>query len=470
MKTVLIGSIYIVLTASFLSTAVSKESELRLTLDQAIALALIQNRTIINSRDSFTSRELSLESALSDFDIKVTPSAGGGVRDGGHDVSLGVGVSKRLKNGYQLRFTPDIGINKDRYSSGLGLGLDIPLLRGAGEFAATSAVASARYGMTAAGDSLEQTRIQIVLNTVNAYYQVFFHRKKAALTRRLVSRLEAHSAMAGIKTDVGIADPLDVYRAEIETGNAKTRLATAMEALSNAKSELKTVLGVSQDNPIEIAEDNMDIRFVNMDIEQAETVAMEKNLDMKFSRESLKEVQRKSRLADHNQLPDLKFSLEYFMGGGGGNVGQLFEKDRHTWGAFLTTSTDFSRTAEKIAFHQSLIDVKRARSDFENTKDQVKKEIRSRFSSLEKIEEQMDILQKQREAARGKLALAQIKFNNKMAGNFDLIEAENQVHQAQLDLLSGKINYIINQYGLRAILGVIFPEPERPRRGRCDRS
>ena len=43
-----------------------------------------------------------------------------------------------------------------------------------------------------------------------------------------------------------------------------------------------------------------------------------------------------------------------------------------------------------------------------------------------------------------------------MAGNFDMIEAETEVHQARLNHLSAEIDYTIGTYRLRKIIGTLI--------------
>jgi outer membrane protein len=43
-----------------------------------------------------------------------------------------------------------------------------------------------------------------------------------------------------------------------------------------------------------------------------------------------------------------------------------------------------------------------------------------------------------------------------MANNFDVIEAETELQQARVDLLSMDTEYIVGTYNLRAVLGTLI--------------
>ena len=62
--------------------------------------------------------------------------------------------------------------------------------------------------------------------------------------------------------------------------------------------------------------------------------------------------------------------------------------------------------------------------------------------------------------ARGQFELARVKFRHGMASNFDLIEAETSLRQAQSGLISAVMEYIVGTYRLRASLGTLVEKPE----------
>ena len=54
--------------------------------------------------------------------------------------------------------------------------------------------------------------------------------------------------------------------------------------------------------------------------------------------------------------------------------------------------------------------------------------------------------------------MAQVKFKHGMANNFDLIEAEEQLRQAQTNMISVVIDYIVGSYSLRAAMGTLLEQ------------
>jgi outer membrane protein TolC len=59
------------------------------------------------------------------------------------------------------------------------------------------------------------------------------------------------------------------------------------------------------------------------------------------------------------------------------------------------------------------------------------------------------------------MVLAEVKFNHGLADNFDLIEAETELQQAQVSLVANRIDYIVGRYRLRDALGTLVPCEDR---------
>jgi outer membrane protein TolC len=126
------------------------------------------------------------------------------------------------------------------------------------------------------------------------------------------------------------------------------------------------------------------------------------------------------------------------------------------WSVQLISETDWSRTAEKASYQQSRLAVRRASLSRSARIDTIKREVRQVYDALQKAQQRMQIRTDQIEQAKGKQALAKIKFGHGMADNFDLIEAETELQEARTNLLDAKVDYIVGTYRLRAALGTLI--------------
>ncbi len=435
----------------------ANESPVRLSLEQAIEIALKNNRTIINAQNSVNSAKLNLSTAHSNFDLKIRPFAGGGITDGDQNFNSGLNFSKNLEYGMQVSFSPYMSKNDEDYATSVGLALEIPLFKNFGKLVNTQNIKSSEFSIRSSERALVQTKENIVLETVTSFYNIIEQKKNVEMNQMLAERFKRHTAIAQIKTDVGLAQPLDVYRAQIKEKDAQVSLTDSLEKLQTACNNLKSVLSIPQSREIELHDTPVDSTITKLNINQIEAIAFENSIEIKNALDSLNEKKRAAKIAEHYLLPDLTVFFDYTRSGNDNDFNNdVFRLSEDSWRVYLTSSSDFKRTSEKNSYRQSLITVRSGELELANQKDQLGKEIKNQVDFLEKSQERIAILEQQIQKAMGKLELSKIKFNNGMADNFDMIEAETELHQAKLNLLSAQIDYIIATYRLRKIIGTLI--------------
>jgi outer membrane protein TolC len=435
----------------------AKETPITLSLEQAIEMALTQNRSIINAQNSVNSARLNLSTAYSDFDMKIRPFAGGGVTDGDPNFNSGLNFSKNFEYGMEVSVSPYLSKGDENYAAAAGLSLEIPLFKYFGKLVNTQNIKSSEFSIRSAERSLVQTKENIVLETVTSFYRIIEQKKNVAINQQLAEKFKRHTAIAQIKTDVGLAQPLDVYRAQIKEKDAQVSLTDSLENLQAANNNLKSILSIPQNTDITLIDPPLETTAMELDASKIETIAFENSIEVKSALDSLNEKKRSAKIAEHYLLPDLTVFFDYTRSGNDDDLGNdTFRLNEDSWSIYLTSSSDFARTSEKNSYRQSLINVQSGELDLANKKDQLGKEVKNQVDFLEKSRERIAILEQQIQKAIGKLELSKIKFNNGMADNFDMIEAETELNQAQLNHLSAKINHITGTYRLRKTIGTLI--------------
>ena len=115
------------------STSPDGVNTISLTLTEAIDFALRANRNLLQSGYGLQNQQLSLESTLSEFDLRATPFSRAGVADGEGIIGGGVGFDKKFCYGIRASLSPGIEWADDQYTGTTGVSLGIPLLRGFGK-------------------------------------------------------------------------------------------------------------------------------------------------------------------------------------------------------------------------------------------------------------------------------------------------------------------------------------------------
>ena len=173
----------------------------------------------------------------------------------------------------------------------------------------------------------------------------------------------------------------------------------------------------------------------------------------------LRETIWQSRVARHNTLPSLDLVMSYSKFGSDGSFSKSTGLDQESWALNLMSTTDLSRTVERLAYEHSLLGVEAAQRSLSLQQDEIVHQVKQELRRLYRAEKRIEIQREQIRQAEGKLELARAKFQRGLADNFNMIEAETELRQAQTNLISVVIEYIIGSYRLRAALGTLIEDP-----------
>lgn len=428
-----------------------------LTLREAVDIALTSNRNLIVTSNLLQSSDFSLQAARSAYDITIYPAANLGVSDGDENVGAGVLLEKKFYSGVDLAISPSITRSNEYHSGAIDLALGIPLLRGSGEAVNLDAIESSAFSFRSAERSLYQSRINTVIATVSAYYNIIEQKEIVRLLENQVVATKGYADAAVIKKNVGLATAMDLYRAMIQLKDVQDQLSTTLNTLFNAREALKGILALPLDERIDVVAP-FECKDVSMPLDDAVQTALENRIEIVHARDVLEETERKAHIAKHNLLPQLDFVIDYERYSKDGHFEQAANLTEDRWSVNLVSTTDWARTQEKTAYSQSLLNVMNAELVVETQTDEVISEVRHQIETLEMWKERIEINNDQIRQAVGKQKLSRIKFDHQMADNFDLIEAESELFQARANLISVKTELIVNQYKLRSILGILFDQ------------
>jgi outer membrane protein len=446
------------------STPIDPGETYVLTLETAIDRALVANRGLISVGEQVDSSRLSLVAAESQFELKFKPRANAGFGDhstNGVEEKYGAGltIDKRFESGTTLAVTPRVDRVEGGFQQGADVSLTQPLLLGTSSEYVLSSVDSAEFSLRASKRSLFLTRVNTVVSTVMLVYRVVQQRELVMLNKLSVERLTGLVAATKAKEKIGIATPIDVLRGEWQLRFAMDTLLTAKESFGDYLDDLRFQLALPQDQPIEVQAPLVYDEFV-MDEHEAISIALHNRVELDQAQDMVLESERQSRIAKHRTLPQLDLVFGYSQVGVNENLVNDFGIDDHVWNVNLVTTSDLARTAEYAAYEQSLLGVGAAERSYEMQRDDIARQAKRELRNLRRSEKRIAIQKEQIKNSEAAMRLAKIKFNHGLGNNFDLVEAEKDLRQAEVDLVSAVVEYIVGNYKMRQSLGTLIEKPE----------
>jgi len=438
-----------------------------LTLPEAISRALNDNRQYLETGNVVTQAKYNIELADSDFNVQISPNGragyvGGGKVGSGASFGTGLEMSKKFTTGTEISLAPSILKFPHHYHTEMRAALIQPLLRGLGKDYQLSQVLSSKFSLRSAYRTLYTAQVKLILRTIQALYEVVKAEHSYELNRESYERISRFFNAAKLKEKIGLADALDVYRAEIEWRIAEETLTGSYERLQESQDIVRDILSLPFDLPIKI---DIPLQYSPQQISFREAIelAMKNRIEIAQAEDQLQENTRLSSVAKKNLLPELNLVLNYTNCG----IDEVFtaactRNRESTWGVGFTTSSNFNGLAEQFSYQQSLIDVTSARREIEQTETVITLEVRKILRQLARICQRIQLQKEQIHTAQGELHLAQIKFDRGLADNFNVIQAEKSLCNAQQAYWSALVEHIVSEFHLLASMGLLIDKPRMP--------
>lgn len=402
-------------------------------------------------------------SAGSDYELRIVPGASAGASGGDGDASgrvgFGLGLKKKTSIGTALSVDPATRREDGTYRTGVDATLQQPLLRGRGEEPTLSPLRGAEYSVRTSRRSLYQLETDTVVRTVGAVYRVVEQRELVRVTEESVQRLRGHAEAAKARERAGLSDPMDAYRAGIQLAQAEDSLTTVRESLQDALDALKIILALPLAEAVDV-EAPVSYQQTGPTEEEAAAAAGANRVELLQADDAVREAERLARLARNRLLPELNLVLSYSRYAEGETFGDGASFDKDSWSASLKSSTPLGRTAESAAYEQQLLAVASAVRAREQKRDAIVRQVRSEQRALQRALQRIDIQKERTRQAEGQLELAKLKQRHGMANNFDIIDAESSLRQAQGAHLGAVTDYIAGTWRLRGAMGTLLPKPE----------
>jgi outer membrane protein TolC len=343
-------------------------------------------------------------------------------------------LSKLFELGTTVNVEPFYEFGGGSRASGVVASISQPLLRGIAPVYVLNVLDSATAQAKIAGWSQTQSCLATLVGVVDQLSSLGELQERHRLFSESLLSMETKLTITQARERAGLASSLDVLRAKIERTNLRDLVASVSEQLGDAADRLRFTLRLPA---------GLSIRGLIGPRDQPavpdrgpETTG---RFDVMIAAESLSEARRQVRITRHAILPDLSaaFTLGYTHNEVNAVLGTTIPS-AVTWTLSLRSTGEIRRSAEKAAYQDALDRLEIAARALVQTQERARDEIRSLGRQLERLRKQEAIQREQIEQAASKLAIAEAKFRNGLASNFDFLESETELRNAQVALLSAQ--------------------------------
>jgi outer membrane protein TolC len=436
------------LVSTFATSSVAQQSPanpMRLTLEQAIRLALKQNHSIHlrslsvdqmqSKKDEATSNYLPQIKASGSV-LHVTELAGVEIPAGafGNYPSTGPVPAKSLF----------IDQGSDTGYTG-GVGLEQPLTQ---LFRIHQANVAAKQDLIIAKTQLDQTQDAIALQVRELYYNILINQQKLKASQEQL-------AAAQIKDDESRSDVARGNALEISALQSKASILQAQQdgltlrlQGSDLQRQLADVLGLPVETPLEL---DPDAAAVAVDIPSradAIRIALEQNQDLKAARQTLVKAQAGLAAAKDAYIPDVTALSRYSYQSG---IPLLV----HNFGTFgFSLSYDlFDGGRREAQIREAQIEVHSAEVAVDKLQSEIEVQVQGIYDKVDELRQMVDVAEQivkvRTEAAR----LSDRQFDQNAALNSARSQSHSDLASATASLLEANCGLSLTEADLKRAIG-----------------
>lgn len=464
--------------------------KLRLTLEDAIRLALLNDTDVRIDKLQLDNSQVSITRAYSTFDPSLTTSFGAtrSVSPTSNQLTSGGAVFSNLSQQSQVnyqqtfqtgtRFTSNFNTSRGsdnnlfdtfnpNFFSTLSFSVSQPLLRNRGLFINRAPILIARRNYKQSIATFESQVNDTVQQVVAFYWAVVQGRENLIVLQKSLDQAQASYDHDKRQLELGALPPLDIYRSESEVASRRVNVIQAEYSLKQSEDALRQVLGADLDSQVgaldlELIEPTEPAgELLTMDLAQALQRALDHRPEFEALRQQLVVDDMNIRLA-HNELqPSLNLQGNYASSGLGGNqidttqtppvviaqggfgdsISQLGSFKYPTYGFSLTLTLPIKNRQGEADLASSQISKRRDLYTERRSEQTVSLQVRNAVHQLEQAKLSLAAAKISRDLAQKNLEAEQRKYELGAETIFFVLDAQTSLANAETSLVNAQINY-----------------------------
>jgi outer membrane protein TolC len=426
--------------------ALPAQEKITLTLEKCLDLALSQNPFYLASRERVDAAQARVRQAAAQF----FPSLSAQGQQNLDEKVFILEFPSFVPGGRPQRVAMDF--TKDYQFS---LALNLPLFTGG---RLTSGYRSARYGYLSSQEASRQTTNETVFNVKRGFYNYLLARQLVGVTEEALALAEKTLQNVKNMFEVGMASRLDLLRAEVTVANLKPPLIQARNNVAVAELSLKTLLGLDVAQAVEVSGE-MAYAPVEINLEESLARAVENRPEVSQLQYQKLMAGEMIKLARADYLPMIALSGTY------STWADKFVFTKNNWQNFYSINLVLTvpifnglQTPAKVAESQAQIrEIEFTEKGLINN---VKFEVQSAYLSLNNAREVLLSQEKNIDAARESVRVAELNYSEGLITITDLGAAQVALSEARINHLRALYEYTVSLAQLEKAVGSSWNESE----------
>jgi outer membrane protein len=463
---------------------VNDPNALKLSLDDAVRLAIKQNLGIELSRYDYSEAGQSLNGSWGIFDPLATANlakarsqnaATSSLQGSGSgSTTANVGLTQLIPTGgdYSVTFNNRKSTSAGgfgtaltpSYTSSLGFAFTQPLARDFGIDITKRGIYIARNTLGIDRELFRTSLIETSNAVEQAYLNLVYQRRFVDVVKESLFLARDQARITQIRIDVGASAPLDILQPRVQIATSEEALISAVAQVRDAEDQLRALLNLPPadwSRPI-LPTDSVAYTPVTIDTESSIARAYELRPEIRENRLTI-DIRRIQHLFARNQvLPRVDAVLGYNAAGAAGRtvnlstgqpvpdvpqtrysdaLRQIFNNDFYGWSVGLNFSVPIFNISQRAEARRTELDYERSKVADAQTRQNVAVDVRSTARAIDTAAKEITASKTAREAAEQNLDAERKRYENGMTTNFQVLQVQQQLSDARANEIQALVAY-----------------------------
>ena len=304
------------------------------------------------------------------------------------------------------------------------------------------ALKRAEHSLQSARLNFDRQRLQLEGQVIDDYYDLVQSVRELEIEEQRLAQSRANLELAQRKFEVGLIAEVEALRLQVEMLQAEATYDQAQTNIESSHDILRETLGLDVWAPLEI-DTEVQYEIHPIDAQRALEIGLARRTDMK--RTEIFEEIRALDLEDTRRRNGINatFGANVSMRGHGSEIGDVSDNfERNLWGVNLQITLPLIDSGQRRAtVSQARIALEQSRLTREQQRRRIIQQIRDATRRVHEAERQIDLRQATLQFAQRTYDVEQSRFELGLADSQQLLLAQGNLTQAQINALGAVIGY-----------------------------
>ncbi len=309
---------------------------------------------------------------------------------------------------------------------------------------------SARYALSSADLSLENTMQTVRLQSTVYYFNVLQYRNLIEVYEEEVVTLQEHLRNVNAQFRVGTVAKVDVLESQVELANAMQNLVNIQNNYDVAVAELNNYIGLPADTVIR-PQDELAYNKYDLKLSDCTAYALENRAEAAMADYAIKRAESAKKSAKAGWLPSVDASVMKEID----TRDPFHNKTSDRWTAGLTATWNvFDGGITRAQVNQADAAITRAQEEAAQTREQIQLDVQSAFLDLRAAERNIGTTKVAVTLGEENYKIAQVRYAAGVGTNLDVMDASRKLTEARSNYFTALYNYNTAKAALDRYMGV----------------